>query len=70
MVINGFGAVLTAIVMLVFAVTKFQDGAWVVVILIPVLVLSSAPSIVTIGSWPPASRSSSMARRPASTATG
>jgi hypothetical protein len=40
MVINGFGAVCTAIVMLVFAFTKFQDGAWVVLILIPTLVAS------------------------------
>lgn len=39
MVINGFGAVCTAIVMIVFAVTKFHDGAWVVLILIPLVVL-------------------------------
>lgn len=38
MVINGFGTVCTAIVMMVFAVTKFRDGAWVVLILIPMLV--------------------------------
>src|SRR5215208_1345687 len=38
MVINGFGAVCTAIVMVVFAVTKFREGAWVVLILTPVLV--------------------------------
>lgn len=38
MVTNGFGALCTAIVMLVFAVTKFNDGAYVVLILIPVLV--------------------------------
>ena len=38
MIINGFGALCTLIVMIVFAVTKFKDGAWVVVILIPVLV--------------------------------
>ena len=38
MVINGFGAVCTAVVMVVFAVTKFRDGAWMVVILIPALV--------------------------------
>lgn len=38
MIINGFGAVCTAIVMLVFAVTKFADGAYVVLILIPILV--------------------------------
>jgi amino acid transporter len=38
MLINGFGAVCTAVVMIVFAVTKFKDGAYVVLILIPVLV--------------------------------
>jgi hypothetical protein len=38
MVANGFGAVCTAIVMLVFAVTKFQDGAYVVLFLIPIMV--------------------------------
>jgi amino acid transporter len=38
MITNGFGGLCTAIVMLVFAVTKFHDGAYVVLILIPVLV--------------------------------
>jgi amino acid transporter len=38
MVINGVGTVMTAIVALVFAVTKFRDGAWVVLILVPVLI--------------------------------
>ncbi|MDP1714052.1 MAG: APC family permease [Anaerolineales bacterium] len=38
MAINGFGAVCTAIVMMVFAVTKFYDGAYIVLILIPVMV--------------------------------
>jgi amino acid transporter len=38
MVINGFGAICTAIVMVVFAVTKFSEGAWVVLILTPLLV--------------------------------
>jgi len=37
--INGFGAVCTAFVMLIFAVTKFAAGAWIVIILIPVLVI-------------------------------
>src|SRR6266496_1555502 len=37
-VINGFGAVCTAIVMVVFAVTKFSEGAWIILILVPVLV--------------------------------
>ncbi len=38
MVINGLGSVLTAIVMMVFAVTKFRDGAYVVLIIIPLLI--------------------------------
>lgn len=38
MIINGFGAICTFVVMIVFAVTKFKDGAWVVVILTPSLV--------------------------------
>jgi len=38
MIINGFGAVCTFIVMIVFAVTKFKDGAWIIVILIPLMV--------------------------------
>ena len=38
MISNGFGAICTAIVMLVFAVTKFRDGAYVVLILTPVLI--------------------------------
>ncbi len=37
--VNGFGSICTAIVMVIFAVTKFANGAWVVVILIPTLVL-------------------------------
>jgi amino acid transporter len=38
MVVNACGAVCTAIVMLVFAVTKFTEGAWIVLLLMPVLV--------------------------------
>jgi amino acid transporter len=38
MVINGFGSVCTAVVMIVFAATKFREGAWVVLILTPLLV--------------------------------
>ncbi len=36
--INAVGAVLTAVVAVVFAVTKFADGAWIVLILIPAIV--------------------------------
>lgn len=38
MIINGFGSIVTAVLMIVFAITKFKDGAWVVVVLIPVVV--------------------------------
>jgi amino acid transporter len=38
MVVNGFGAVATAGVTLIFTVTKFHDGAWVVILVIPLLV--------------------------------
>jgi amino acid transporter len=38
MIINGGGAIVTAIVTIVFAVTKFHSGAWIVIILIPTLV--------------------------------
>ena len=37
-VINGFGSVCTFVVMIMFAVTKFRDGAWIITILIPLLV--------------------------------
>ena len=38
MFINGFGSLCTAVVMVVFAVTKFREGAWIVLIIIPLLV--------------------------------
>jgi amino acid transporter len=37
--INGLGAVTTAIVTLIFAITKFTDGAWIIVLLLPIMVL-------------------------------
>jgi amino acid transporter len=37
--INGLGAFTTALVALIIAVTKFLSGAWIVVLLIPLLVL-------------------------------
>jgi hypothetical protein len=39
MAINGVGAVTTAVVTLVVVVTKFAQGAWLVVLLVPALVL-------------------------------
>ena len=35
---NGFGAVVTAFVTLAFAATKFREGAWIIVIIVPALV--------------------------------
>jgi amino acid transporter len=39
MAINGIGATASFVVMIIFAVTKFPYGAWVVVVLIPALVI-------------------------------
>jgi amino acid transporter len=39
MFINSFGAMCTAIVMCVFAATKFRDGAYIILVLIPLLIL-------------------------------
>ena len=38
--INGLGAVATGVVMLTLTVTKFVEGAWIVVVVIPLLVLT------------------------------
>ena len=37
-VINGVGAVVTGVVFLVIAVSKFRDGGWVVVVLVPIMI--------------------------------
>ncbi|MCE5238344.1 APC family permease [bacterium] len=36
--VNGLGALCCAVVMLVFATTKFLDGAWIVVLMVPAMV--------------------------------
>jgi amino acid transporter len=38
MLLNAFGALCTAVVMLIFAITKFTGGAWIILLLIPALV--------------------------------
>ncbi len=38
-IINGTGAVVSGIVVIIIAFTKFKEGAWLVVILIPILIL-------------------------------
>ncbi len=37
--VNGIGAVLSAVVLLVITITKFTHGAWVIVVLVPVSVM-------------------------------
>jgi amino acid transporter len=39
-VVNGLGAVTTLVVMLVIAVTRFTHGAWIVIVLVPVMVMT------------------------------
>jgi len=38
MLVNGFGSICTAVVMCVFAITKFRDGAYIVLLLMPLLI--------------------------------
>lgn len=38
MVLNAIGALCTGVVMVVFSITKFHDGAWVVLLLTPLLI--------------------------------
>ncbi len=40
LVINGIGATVTGVVTVIIAMTKFTHGAWIVVLLIPVMVLA------------------------------
>src|SRR6185369_17255703 len=37
--INGFGAFLTFVVDIIIAIVKFAEGAWVIILLVPILVL-------------------------------
>ena len=66
--LNGLGSFLTAVVTVVFAVTKFREGAYIVVVLIPILVvifsyihkhyqsLAKALSLDRYGAPPPITR--------------
>ncbi|KEO81847.1 APC family permease [Tumebacillus flagellatus] len=36
--INGIGAVVSLVVLVIFAVTKFDEGAWVVLLILPVII--------------------------------
>src|SRR4029079_12872403 len=37
-IINGFGAIVTGIVLIIVAVTKTLEGAWIVLLLIPTII--------------------------------
>jgi amino acid transporter len=39
LVVNGVGAVLSAVVDVIIAITKFEHGAWVIVVLVPIMVV-------------------------------
>ena len=51
MIINGFGVVCTFIVMIVFAVTKFKDGAWIIIFWSPSWWQYSSPSTTITKHW-------------------
>jgi amino acid transporter len=36
--LNGLGAVATGVVVIVFAITKFTEGAWIIILVVPILV--------------------------------
>jgi hypothetical protein len=65
-ILNGTGAVVTALTTVVFLVSKFVEGAWVVVVAVPLIILlfhrvhayyDRLSSILGIGTVPPAPRS-------------
>jgi len=60
--INGFGAVVTGIVLLVVATTKAAEGAWIIILMIPTLVIlfnitrrhyDHVASALTLRGWRP-----------------
>ena len=63
--INGFGAVLTFVVLIIVAMTKGPEGAWIVIVLIPVMVTvfkqtkvhyDAVASQLTLRDWTPPQR--------------
>ena len=63
--INGFGAVLTFIVLIIVGLTKGPEGAWIVIVLIPVIVFvflktkkhyDEVASQLTLRDWAPPQR--------------
>jgi amino acid transporter len=37
-IVNGIGAAATGVVVIVFAITKFTEGAWIIIVVVPILV--------------------------------
>ena len=67
--INGFGALVTGIVLIVVAITKAHEGAWIILLLIPVHVAaSSARPGDTTTRWRGSCRSKGWRQRDAATA--
>ena len=63
--VNGFGALLTFVVLIIVAVTKGPEGAWIVILLIPVIVIvfrqtkvhyDEVASQLTLRDWTPPAR--------------
>jgi hypothetical protein len=63
--INGFGAVVTGLVLVVVGVTKVEEGAWIIMVLIPTLVwvfiatrrhYDHVASQLTLRGWTPTAR--------------
>jgi hypothetical protein len=63
--VNGFGAALTFVVLIIVALTKGPDGAWIVIVLIPVIVTvflqtkkhyDEVASQLTLRDWAPPHR--------------
>jgi len=61
-VVNGIGAVVTGIVLIVVAMTKAVEGAWIVLLMIPVLVMmftatqrhyAAVAAALTLRNWTP-----------------
>ena len=62
-VINGFGGIVSGVMTVIIAATKFKDGAWIILLAVPMLlmVLRDQPSLQGCGEEPPERGASSAA---------
>ena len=51
--VNGFGALVTAIVLVIVAITKAAEGAWIIILMIPALVTLFTITRRHYDRWPP-----------------